>query len=162
MAVDDVAVYNTYLDKLGAVAEVDICTLADLETALRRRHDFFASLGCRLSDHGLEQIYAASYTPDEVAASFARIRGGQELTAAENTQLKSALLVLLAEMDWEKAGRSNTTSVRCATTTAASCASWGRIRAGTASAISRRAAPCPRSSTGSTARTSSPKRLSTT
>ena len=102
MAVDEAASYNAYLDKLGAVAAIDIRTLADLETALRRRHDFFASLGCRLSDHGLEQIYAAAYTPAEVAASFAKIRGGQELTAAENTQLKSALLVLLAEMDWEK------------------------------------------------------------
>ncbi|MET4076222.1 glucuronate isomerase [Hymenobacter sp. UYCo722] len=102
MALDEAAGYNAYLDKLGAVAEIDICTLADLETALRRRHDFFASLGCRLSDHGLEQLYAASYTPAEVAASFAKIRAGQELTAVENTQLKSALLVLLAEMDWEK------------------------------------------------------------
>ena len=102
MAVDDAATYNAYLDKLGAAAELEINTFADLETALRRRHDFFASLGCRLSDHGLEQIYAAPYTPAEVAASFAKIRGGQALTAAENTQLKSALLVLLAEMDWEK------------------------------------------------------------
>ena len=102
MAVDDAASYNAYLDKLGTVAGVEIRTLADLETALRCRHDFFASLGCRLSDHGLEQIYAAAYTPEEVAASFAKIRGGQELTASENTQLKSALLVLLAEMDWEK------------------------------------------------------------
>ena len=102
MAVDDAASYNAYLDRLGAVAEVEIRTLADLETALRRRHDFFASLGCRLSDHGLEQIYAAPYTPAEVAASFAKIRGGQELTPAENVRLKSALLVLLAEMDWEK------------------------------------------------------------
>ena len=102
MAVDDAASYNAYLDKLGAVAEINIRTLVDLETALRRRHDFFASLGCRLSDHGLEQIYAATYTPAEVAASFAKIRGGQDLTPAENTQLKSALLVLLAEMDWEK------------------------------------------------------------
>ena len=102
MAVDDAPSYNAYLDRLGAAAEVEIRTLADLEAALRHRHDFFASVGCRLSDHGLEQLYAAPYTPAEAAASFAKIRGGSELTAAENIQLKSALLVLLAEMDWEK------------------------------------------------------------
>jgi glucuronate isomerase len=57
IAVDDAVSYNAYLDKLGAVAEVDIRTFADLETALRRRHDFFAAQGCQLSDHGLEHIW---------------------------------------------------------------------------------------------------------
>ena len=102
MAVDDAASYNAYLDQLGKAAEVEIETFADLETALRRRHDFFASVGCRLSDHGLEHIYAAAYTAEEVAASFRKIRGGRELTHVENHQLKAAMLVLLAEMDWEK------------------------------------------------------------
>ncbi|MBH8569878.1 glucuronate isomerase [Microvirga sp. STS02] len=102
MAVDDARSYNAYLDKLGAVAEVEINTFADLETALRRRHDFFASVGCRLSDHGLEHIYAAEYTADEAASIFLKIRGGSELTPAENHQFKAAMLVLLAEMDWEK------------------------------------------------------------
>jgi len=102
MAVDDAASYNAYLDRLGAVAAVNIRTYAELKTALRRRHDFFASLGCRVSDHGLEHVYAAPFTDAEVAASFAKIRGGKELTTTENQQLKSALLVLLAEMDWEK------------------------------------------------------------
>ncbi|WP_046246191.1 glucuronate isomerase [Hymenobacter terrenus] len=102
MAVDDVASYNAYLDRLGAVAEVEIRTFADLETALRRRHDFFASVGCRLSDHGLEHLYVAEYTEAEIAASFRKIRGGHELTGAESGQLKSALLVLLAELDWAK------------------------------------------------------------
>ncbi|GAB2698759.1 uronate isomerase [Hymenobacter frigidus] len=102
MAVDDVTSYNAYLDELGTAAAVGISTFADLETALRRRHDFFASVGCRLSDHGLEHIYAAEYTPAEVAASFRKIRGGGALTPAENHQFKAAMLVLLAEMDWEK------------------------------------------------------------
>ena len=102
MAVDDAAAYNAYLDRLGPVAEVEICTFADLETALRRRHDFFASVGGRLSDHGLEQIYAADYTAAEIDAIFTKIRGGSELSSTENEQFKSAMLVLLAELDWEK------------------------------------------------------------
>ncbi|OWP63679.1 glucuronate isomerase [Hymenobacter amundsenii] len=102
MAVEDAATYNAYLDKLGTAAAVDIRTYADLETALRTRHDYFAALGCRLSDHGLEQIYAADYTPAQVQELFAQVRGGQELTSEEVVTLKSALLVLLAEMDWEK------------------------------------------------------------
>ncbi len=102
MAVDDAPSYNAYLDKLATAADVDIRTFADLETALRRRHDFFASVGCRLSDHGLEHIYAADYTDEAVADIFAKIRGGQALEPAQVSQFKAAMLVLLAEMDWEK------------------------------------------------------------
>jgi glucuronate isomerase len=102
MTVDDAPSYNAYLDRLGAVAEVDIRSFADLETALRRRHDFFATVGCRLSDHGLEQIYAADYAQQEVEEAFRKIRGGQALEQVEILKFKSAMLVLLAEMDWEK------------------------------------------------------------
>ncbi|MET4105333.1 glucuronate isomerase [Hymenobacter sp. UYP22] len=102
MAVEDAASYNAYLDKLGQSAAVDIQTYHDLVTALRLRHDYFAALGCRLSDHGLEQIYAAPYTDSEINDIFLKIRGGAELTEGEVLQFKSAALVLLAEMDWEK------------------------------------------------------------
>ncbi|MBT9393562.1 glucuronate isomerase [Hymenobacter sp. NST-14] len=102
MAVEDAATYNAYLDKLGQSAAVDIHTYHDLQTALRLRHDYFAALGCRLSDHGLEQLYAADYTDAEINDIFLKIRGGAELTAAEVVLFKSALLILLAEMDWEK------------------------------------------------------------
>ncbi|MBO0931242.1 glucuronate isomerase [Fibrella aquatilis] len=102
MAVDEAAPYNAYLDRLEAAADVAINTYDDLLTALRNRHDFFAAHGCKLSDHGLEQLYADSYTEAGVRAAFAKIRAGQSLTQAEITGLKSALLVFLAEMDHEK------------------------------------------------------------
>ncbi|HEX8425528.1 glucuronate isomerase [Hymenobacter sp.] len=102
MTPENAAAYNQYLDKLGEAAAVDIRTFFDLQTALRLRHDYFAALGCRLSDHGLEQIYAADYTEAEINAIFVKVRGGEELTANEVLQFKSAMLVLLAEMDWEK------------------------------------------------------------
>lgn len=102
MAVDDAASYNQYLDKLGEAAAVEIRTFFDLQTALRLRHDYFAALGCRLSDHGLEQMYAADYTESECNEIFLKIRSGEELAADEVLRFKSAMLVLLAEMDWEK------------------------------------------------------------
>ena len=102
MAVDNAPSYNAYLDRLGTVAGVEIRTFADLQLALQRRHNFFANLGCRLSDHGLEQIYAAAYTEAEIGAIFSKIRGGSELTSMENAQFKSAMLFFLAEMDWQK------------------------------------------------------------
>ena len=94
--------YGQYLDRLGAAAGVAIATYADLQAALRQRHNFFTAQGGRLSDHGLEQLYAADYTEEEVAAIFAKARASQPLSAAEVEQFKSAMLVFLAELDWEK------------------------------------------------------------
>ncbi|GAA4381451.1 glucuronate isomerase [Hymenobacter koreensis] len=102
MSPEDPAAYNAYLDKLGAAACVDINSFYDLETALRVRHDYFAALGCRLSDHGLEQMYSADYTDAEINAIFDKVRSGRTLFGGEIVQFKSAMLVLLAEMDWEK------------------------------------------------------------
>ncbi|RAK63878.1 glucuronate isomerase [Hymenobacter edaphi] len=102
MSPEDAAAYNAYLDKLGASAAVEILNYQDLQTALRVRHDYFAALGCRLSDHGLEQIYAADYSDADITRIFAKVRGGQALERAEVLQFKSAMLVFLAELDWEK------------------------------------------------------------
>ncbi|MCC2548964.1 glucuronate isomerase, partial [Hymenobacter sp. BT175] len=102
MACDEAAAYNAYLDVLGASAAVDIRSYPDLLEALRLRHDYFAALGCRLSDHGLEQLYAADYSEQELHAAFAKVRSGEQLTSTEAEQLKSGLLVFLAQLDWQK------------------------------------------------------------
>jgi glucuronate isomerase len=94
--------YRQYLDKLAAAAGTTIGSYVDLLAALRQRHDFFTSLGGRLSDHGLEQIYAADYTQEEVDAIFEKAQASQPLSAVEIEKFKSAMLVELAIMDWEK------------------------------------------------------------
>ena len=94
--------YRQYLDRLGAAAGVGIATYADLQAALRQRHDFFAAQGGRLSDHGLAHLPAADYTEAAVSAIFDKARAGQPLSGAEMEQFKSALLVFLAGLNWEK------------------------------------------------------------
>lgn len=102
MAVDDPSVYNAYLDKLGKVSDTDIIKFTDLMDALQKRHDFFAEMGGRLSDHGLEQIYAEDYTDQEVSQIFDKVRAGNELSHQEILKFKSAMLVHLGIMDHEK------------------------------------------------------------
>ncbi|MEZ0484356.1 glucuronate isomerase [Fibrella aquatica] len=102
MAVDNAAEFNRYVARLEAADNTSITTFDDFLGTLIRRHDYFAEMGCKLSDHGLEQIYAADYTETEVKNSFGKIRAGHELTPQEVLQFKSAMLVYLAEMDWEK------------------------------------------------------------
>ncbi len=98
----EAADYRAYLDRLGAAAGVGIQTYTDLQAALRQRHDFFAAQGCRLSDHGLEQLYAADYTDEEIAAIFAQAQAGAILSDQDIIQFKSAMLIFLAELDWAK------------------------------------------------------------
>ena len=102
MAVENSAAFRCYVQDLGRVAEVAIGTYADFLQALRKRHDFFDEMGCRLSDHGLSYFYAEAYTDEEIERIFAKVTGGEELTPLEIDQFKSAVLFESALMDYEK------------------------------------------------------------
>lgn len=102
MAVENATAYRAYVEKLSEVSGVTINNFTDLISALRKRHDFFASVGGKLSDHGMEEFYAEDYTQNEIDAIFNKVYGGKELTLDEIIKFKSAMLVEGAIMDWEK------------------------------------------------------------
>ncbi len=102
MNVDDAATFNSYADKVEEVSGISVSTYADYLKALKARHDFFATLGCLVSDHGLEQVYAEDYTDAEIKNSFDKIRSGKELDHGEKLKFKSAMLVEFAKWDCEK------------------------------------------------------------
>jgi glucuronate isomerase len=102
MNVDDAATFNNYLSKLEAITNTSISSFNEYLDALKSRHDFFATIGCSVSDHGLEQIYAEDYTQNEIENIFSKIRSGKELAAEENLKFKSAMLEVFAVWDWEK------------------------------------------------------------
>lgn len=102
MAVEVPTNFRTYVEKLSEVSGITISKFADLIAALRNRHDFFASVGCKLSDHGIEEFYAEDYTQAEIETIFNKVYGGKELTKEEIIKFKSAMMVEGAIMDWEK------------------------------------------------------------
>lgn len=102
MAADDVAGLNTYIGKLEAVTDLSISDFDTFLKALKKRHDYFAENGCKLSDHGLEQIYAEDYTDQEISAIFLKIRSNQTLTEQDVLKFKSAMLIYFAVWDHEK------------------------------------------------------------
>jgi len=102
MAVEDSANFRGYVEQLSIISGISISTFEDLILALRKRQDFFAEVGCKLSDHGIEEFYAEDYTDAEIKAIFNKVFGGQELTNLEVLKFKSAMMVIFAEMDWEK------------------------------------------------------------
>jgi glucuronate isomerase len=102
MNVDDPVTFNSYVTKLEEVSKISVASFNDFLDALKSRHDYFASMNCSVSDHGLEQLYAADYTDAEVEAAFNTIRAGGHLSKEENLKFKSAMLYLFAIWDHEK------------------------------------------------------------
>jgi glucuronate isomerase len=102
MNVDDAAAFNAYVSKLEAAANTNISSYNSYLDALKSRHDFFATMGCSVSDHGLEHLYAEDYTEAEIKAIFTKIRSGNGLSREENWKFKSAMLEVFAFWDWEK------------------------------------------------------------
>jgi glucuronate isomerase len=102
MNADDTIGLNAYIDKLEEVANVNISDYNSYLSALKSRHDYFAANGGKVSDHGLEHIYAEDYTEAEVSAIFDKIRGGDVLLPGEILKFKSAMLFQFAIWNYEK------------------------------------------------------------
>ena len=82
--------YLTYLERLG-----DIRSFAQLSEILKERLAFFVSLGCRVSDHGMESVPFAPSTESEVESIFRKRLAGVMPTADEQKKFKTALLLEL-------------------------------------------------------------------
>ena len=82
--------YLNYLKRLGEVK-----SFARLKDILTERLDFFVSVGCRVSDHGMEAVPFAPATEEEVEAIFQRRLNGQLPTALEEKRFKTALLLAM-------------------------------------------------------------------
>ena len=102
LAVEDPISFNTYINRLSEVTNSDLNHFIDLLNALQQRLDFFHNQGCRLADHGLETLYAADFTDEEINHIFHKVRLGNHVSEEEATKYKSSLLLHLGEMYHEK------------------------------------------------------------
>ena len=87
--------FPEYIEKLGKAAEIKIESFGDLMTALIKRLDFFVSLGCRASDHGLDQMRFEEVDEKIADSAFRSVMQGEDITGRETEIYKSTLLVLL-------------------------------------------------------------------
>jgi len=102
MAIEDTAVFLPYLQKLEQASGIAIGNFQQLLDALEQRHDFFHQNGCRLSDHGLETMYADDFTDKEIHAILQKALQKQPLSQEEVSKFKSAVLFHLALLDHAK------------------------------------------------------------
>lgn len=84
--------YLEYLDKLSKVSNITIKSFEDLCSAISNRIDFFASMGCKVSDHGLEFVMYQPATKEEIEAIFAKRVNNEALTELEQLQFKTAFM----------------------------------------------------------------------
>ncbi|MDP4679322.1 MAG: glucuronate isomerase, partial [Cyclobacteriaceae bacterium] len=94
-ALENINSYNEYLDKLGQVVGTEIKNLDDLISSLNQRMDYFSSLGCKLSDHGLNRVPFKKAESSVLEANFKKTRDGKQLNADEIEQIQTFILVEL-------------------------------------------------------------------
>jgi glucuronate isomerase len=102
LAIDNPGFFNRYLEKLEKSSAISIDSYNTYLDALKSRHDFFHASGCTLSDHGLEQLVAETFTEAEVRAIFDKSRKGDLPNPLEVKKFRTAMLIQLAEWDHEK------------------------------------------------------------
>ncbi|MBR9919388.1 MAG: glucuronate isomerase [Bacteroidetes bacterium] len=98
----EAAGFTDYLQKLGKAASIEIRNLDDLLAAFKDRIEFFDKHGCRLSDHGLEQVYAEAFTHAQADAILKKRLGGEGISPDEARVFMSAVLYHLGVMYSEK------------------------------------------------------------
>ena len=89
--------YKSYLDTLGHVSGVKIVTFETLIQALKIRMDFFASMGCRISDHGLDHVMYAPASEEEIERIFAKRLADEALSQEEIIQFKTAFMLAMGK-----------------------------------------------------------------
>lgn len=99
LATGDAAAFKKYVESLGEAAGTDIGSFAALIDAFEMRHRYFASLGCRLSDHGLTTFPSEEWTEKEMEHIYAKLLSGSGIDVSEQRVFASGMLHILAEMD---------------------------------------------------------------
>ena len=102
LLIDKPEAFSAWIRQLEKASGATIAKLDDLMSVLQQRHDFFAGQGCRLSDRGIDTVWAEDCPRAEAAAIFARARSGEPVSPGEVVRYKSFLLHELAVMDAAK------------------------------------------------------------
>ena len=90
--------FAAYIGKLAkSVGKEKLESADEVKAALIERLEFFAALGCRASDHGLDYIPFRPASDEEVNAIFARVMAGQSVSVEEAEKYQTAILLCLGK-----------------------------------------------------------------
>ncbi len=96
--------FADYIKKLSEVSEINIRDISSLKEALKKRLDFFASQGCRVSDHGLEFVMYSPAPEEEADEILRKGLKGETVSDEEALKYRTVMLLFLAreyhKRDW--------------------------------------------------------------
>ncbi|MFM2484767.1 glucuronate isomerase [Celerinatantimonas yamalensis] len=91
----DAPEFASYLEQLGQSADVAIERFSDLTQALSNRLDYFAQLGCRVSDHALDTVPFGQASEAQLDQMITARRNGETLSTEQVDAFKTAVLLFL-------------------------------------------------------------------
>lgn len=87
--------YKDYISKLSECSGVDVNDLESLKTALEKRVEFFVSMGCKMTDVGIERFPEYIGDDSEAVEAFSKILSGSVLDEKEYDAFISNLYIFL-------------------------------------------------------------------
>ncbi|MDR1869529.1 MAG: glucuronate isomerase [Treponema sp.] len=94
--------FSFYIEELSKVSGIKIKNTDDVLAALANRLDFFISLGCRSSDHGLEYAPFMVASKSQIEKIFKRALAGKSVSIGEAEAYKTKMLIYLAKLYAER------------------------------------------------------------
>ncbi len=85
-----------YLATLSAASGIEISDFKSLKKALGARMDFFGSVGCKATDHGLDYVMYSPADDEEIELIFAKKKSGETLSCCETAKYKTAFMLFMA------------------------------------------------------------------
>ena len=99
LAVNSPASFNKWVEQLASAANVDINGFSAFISALEKRHEYFHSQNCRLSDHGMNHCFADFCSEKVAAGIFDKARTGAEISPLEHSQFASFMMLFFGHLD---------------------------------------------------------------
>ncbi|CDD47307.1 uronate isomerase [Firmicutes bacterium CAG:534] len=87
--------FAAYMEQLSSVSHIEINSFPALCKALKVRLDFFDSMGCVVSDHGLDYVMYAPATEQQADIILKKRLSGAALSQEEILRFKTMLLLFL-------------------------------------------------------------------
>jgi glucuronate isomerase len=91
--------WKPYIGTLEEASGVEIKDFESLLAAVDKRHEFFHSVGCRLSDHGVAYVPDTAATGVELDMIFEKAMNGEEICTTEREKFEAAFLYEVGKMN---------------------------------------------------------------
>lgn len=103
MSVESGQSFRKYVERLEKAANISISDFNSFLDAIKKRHDYFSTIGCTLADHGINTFYSHKCSDKEACDIFNKIYvDSKELTELEIIKFKSKILNFNASLNHEK------------------------------------------------------------